>query len=288
MHWSESLARSRRDGTPVVLVTLVEIHGHSPRAAGAKMVVGEGFTTGSIGGGALEHRAIGRARELLTTMAATGAGTPPPAYLDHDLSAHADHDGQRQCCGGRVRVLLEALPSAPAVVLFGFGHVGYELARILSRCEVHLTLVDSRPGQLDPLRLDTLSGGPAILVTRQSLIPEQALATAPAGAHVLVMTHDHAEDFAICDAALRDSRVASIGLIGSAAKWARFRRLLVAEGHDPAAVDAIRCPVGSGTLRGKEPAVVAVDIAGAVLRDIERGAEADHDRGVGSTSGATP
>lgn len=268
MHWSEALARSRRDGIPVALVTLVEVHGHSPRAAGAKMVVGEGFTTGSIGGGAVEHRAVTRARSLLASMVTSGIA-PPPEYLDHDLSPHADHDGQRQCCGGRVRVLLEPLRPAPAVVLFGFGHVGYELARILSRCEIHLTLVDSRPGQLDPLRLDALDGGPAILVPRQSLIPEQALATAPSGAHVLVMTHDHAEDFAICDAALRDPRVATIGLIGSAAKWARFRRMLLAEGHDGAAVDAIRCPVGSGTLRGKEPAVVAVDVAVAVLRELE-------------------
>lgn len=50
----------------------------------------------------------------------------------------------------------------------------------------------------------------------------------PPGAHVLVMTHDHAEDHAIIDAALRQDGLATIGLIGSTAKWGRFRKRLLA------------------------------------------------------------
>ena len=48
----------------------------------------------------------------------------------------------------------------------------------------------------------------------------------PRGAHVLIMTHDHAEDFALCDAALRLPDLGSVGLIGSSAKWTGFRRRL--------------------------------------------------------------
>ena len=71
------------------------------------------------------------------------------------------------------------------------------------------------------------------------------LASCRAGTHVLIMTHDHAEDVALCDAALRLRRTsARIGLIGSAAKWARFRRELAAEGHDEAAIARITCPIG--------------------------------------------
>ena len=63
------------------------------------------------------------------------------------------------------------------------------------------------------------------------------------------MTHDHAEDFALCDAALRlteddNGRLGSVGLIGSSAKWARFRHNLAAEGHDPAAIERITSPIG--------------------------------------------
>ena len=35
------------------------------------------------------------------------------------------------------------------------------------------------------------------------MIGEFVLERLPVGAHVLIMTHDHAEDFALCDAALR-------------------------------------------------------------------------------------
>ncbi|MFC7575283.1 XdhC family protein [Klenkia terrae] len=57
--------------------------------------------------------------------------------------------------------------------------------------------------------------------------------------------------------------LASIGLIGSAGKWARFRRTLLADGApDP---DRITCPIGLPELAGKEPAVIAVSVAAALL-----------------------
>ena len=65
------------------------------------------------------------------------------------------------------------------------------------------------------------------------VLPELVLGELPAGTHVLVMTHDHAEDAALCDAALRTDGLGSIGLIGSSAKWARFQQKLAAEGHSP-------------------------------------------------------
>ena len=37
----------------------------------------------------------------------------------------------------------------------------------------------------------------------RELLGEVVLERLPRGAQVLIMTHDHAEDFALCDAALR-------------------------------------------------------------------------------------
>jgi xanthine dehydrogenase accessory factor len=79
------------------------------------------------------------------------------------------------------------------------------------------------------------------------------------------MTHDHAEDFALCDAALRLPGLGHIGLIGSSAKWTRFRTQLLQAGHDPAAVERITCPIGSAQLVGKQPAVIAVSVAAELL-----------------------
>ena len=69
MDWLSALEhlRSRREAG--VLVTLATVRGHSPRAAGAKMVVSAEETWGSIGGGNVEAVAVTRARALLAEFA---------------------------------------------------------------------------------------------------------------------------------------------------------------------------------------------------------------------------
>ena len=110
-----------------------------------------------------------------------------------------------------------------------------------------------------------------------AVVGEEVLVGLPAGTHVLIMTHDHAEDFALCDAALRmvadaPDRLTEVGLIGSSAKWARFKVQLRAAGHDDAALSRIQCPIGLPELVGKEPAVIAVGVAAALLGSLSRAA----------------
>ena len=79
------------------LVTVVEVRGSAPREAGARMLVmPDGGFHGTIGGGALEWRAIAQAREGLERKA-------PLARL----ARHALGPELGQCCGGSVRLLTE-------------------------------------------------------------------------------------------------------------------------------------------------------------------------------------
>lgn len=260
MHWTDAVGLLRRERRAGVLVTVVEVRGHAPREAGAKMVVAADATWGSIGGGNLEETAIGRARSML---AGPQAG---PEQLTLGLTDKTRTEHGRQCCGGEVTVLLEPLPVVPAVAVFGVGHVGLELARILVRHDLDLHLVDSRADQLADDRLACLGDGDATVHVHHAPVPELALGSVPHGSHVLVMTHDHAEDFALCDAALRCTHLGSIGLIGSAAKWARFRAGLTVEGHSESAIGRIRSPIGHAGVPGKEPAAIAVAVAADLLR----------------------
>ena len=113
-------------------------------------------TWGSVGGGNLrgDRRTPGAGADR--RRRADGA-----EMLESRLNEHARHDHGRQCCGGEVRLLLEPFPVRPTVAIFGVGHVGFELARILSRLEVRLHLVDSRAEQLDQLRLAEITAGAA-------------------------------------------------------------------------------------------------------------------------------
>ncbi|EMY34145.1 xanthine dehydrogenase accessory protein, partial [Arthrobacter crystallopoietes BAB-32] len=259
MDWLAAVRSLRDDGRPAVLATVIAVRGHAPREAGAKMVVAPDSTWDSIGGGNLEAEVIDRARAMIAE------GATVPETLAFALNEHVANRHGRQCCGGEVQVLLEPLNVDPAVAIFGVGHVGYELARILSRLRLRLHLVDSRADQLDPLRLADVTAGPATVVVHHAPAPETVLRTLPPGAHIYIMTHDHAEDFLLCDAALHRGDL-QVGLIGSNAKWARFRKRLLAEGHTDA--DTIRCPIGLSGITAKAPAAIAVAVAAELLASL--------------------
>jgi xanthine dehydrogenase accessory factor len=264
MHWTDAVTRLRRERVPGVLVTVAAMRGHAPRDAGAKLVVAADETWGSIGGGNLEETAVSRGRALLQE----GASEPESIVVPLSEKARTEHG--RQCCGGEVTLLLEPLPVVPAVAVFGVGHVGLELARILARHDVELHLVDSREGHLAEERLACLADALASVQVHHAPLPETALGGLPAGTHVLVLTHDHAEDFALCDAALRCGHLGSIGLIGSSAKWTRFRQGLRVEGHAESDVDRIVSPIGDPAVVGKEPATIALAVATALVSSFDR------------------
>ena len=249
MHWLAAVEQLRRRRVPGVLVTVADVRGHAPRDAGAKMVVSADAVWGSVGGGNLEETAVARARELLQ-------GPPTrPESMTMSLNDKARTEHGRQCCGGEVTLLLEPLAVVPSVAIFGVGHVGLELARILCRHDLELHLVDSRADQLAADRLACLDDGQATVHVHHSPVPEVVLGQVPRGTHVLVLTHDHAEDFALCDAALRCAHLGSIGLIGSSAKWRA-----VPEGTRRSRATTTRpspgstSPIGDPDLAGKDPA----------------------------------
>ena len=228
------------------------------------MVVAADASWGSIGGGNLEATAIDRARQLLDDM------PDEPELLTMQLNDKARTEHGRQCCGGEVTYLLEPLAVVPAVAIFGMGHVGLELARILTRHDLELYLVDSRAEQLEPDRLRCLDDAVAQVHVHHCVLPELLLSEVPSGTHVLIMTHDHAEDFALCDAALRCRHLGPVGLIGSTVKWTRFRRKLQDDGHRLEQIERITCPIGLAEVPGKQPAAIAVSVAAELQRAFAR------------------
>jgi xanthine dehydrogenase accessory factor len=249
------------------LVSLVETRGSSPREAGAAMVVRpSGGFHGTIGGGAMEWRALAEAREALAQ--GRGEARRSVVALGPDLA---------QCCGGRVAWRIEtydrsdlstlraraeaeaAEPRGRAVYLFGAGHVGRALALALAPLPFELRWIDSREGAF-PER------APANARLIQSRDPPAELAAAPDGALIVVMTHSHPLDLAITAEALRRERFGFVGLIGSATKRARFVSQMRAAGLAEPALARLTCPIGIRGIPGKEPAVIAASVAAQLLR----------------------
>jgi xanthine dehydrogenase accessory factor len=244
--WLDALSAAERDNQPAVLITLLAAKGSTPREAGAKMVVSADGLAGTIGGGNLEHQCDAAARSLLA------AGAEGLSTKDFPLGPALG-----QCCGGHVTVLFEVLrPPRLHIGLFGAGHVGKALVKLLADLPCRVSWIDSRPEAL-PANL------PANVVPVRIAPPAQAVAALPPGSLVLVMTHDHALDFDIVVAALGRPDLPAVGLIGSATKRARFVGRLVRQGIDAA---KLICPIGLPGIEGKEPAVVAVSVAAQILQ----------------------
>lgn len=144
----------------------------------------------------------------------------------------------------------------PAVWLYGAGHVGQAVAKILMELPLCMTWIDSRP------ELRTTPG------VRYEKNPAASVPEAPAGAYFLVMTHSHPLDFQLCREVLQRDDFAWLGLIGSQSKSARFRSHLRRSGLDANAVARMVCPIGIEGIRGKWPATIAVAVAAQIMRQI--------------------
>lgn len=144
----------------------------------------------------------------------------------------------------------------PALWLYGAGHVGQAVARILAELPLRLTWIDSRP---------ELRATPGV---RYEPDPVASVAEAPVAAYFLVMTHSHPLDFRLCHEVLQRDDFAWLGLIGSESKSARFRSRLRRTGFDAGAVARLVCPIGIEGIRGKWPAVIAVAVAAQLMREI--------------------
>jgi len=254
MSWLNQAFKLSQNVAPFIIVTIANVKGHAPRNAGSKMLVSLKSIHGSIGGGNLEQVALDKARKMLQSE----------LYQTDLLTIALNPKGGPygvQCCGGEVSLLFEKVQvKRPSVAIFGAGHVGWALTHVLSIFPIDIYLIDSRETQLER---DYLSESATLHKWHKS-VPETALADLPLNSHVLVMTHDHAEDIAILDFALKTDW-AFLGLIGSNVKWLQFQQELKKQGHDETALTRITTPIGLAEIKGKSPQVIALATAAQLL-----------------------
>ena len=285
----------------VARVVIAGVAGSSPREVGAAMLVWPCGQAGTVGGGALEWQAVQAALALLTggarvrlertalgpglgqccggvvtlltevwdAGALAGLGDPVirpvtaaagemPLALRR-LTARARAEGVRPAPKLVAGWMVEPVSRAERLLwVWGAGHVGRALVGVLAPLpDFAITWVDvdrARFPEVIPDRVTPLwAANPADLVTH-----------APVSAAHLVLTYSHALDLDLCHRLLGHG-FASLGLIGSATKAARFRARLRGLGHAGAAIARIESPIGEPAL-GKHPQAIAVGVAAALLQ----------------------
>lgn len=290
--WALIKAALEAHGT-CAMISVLRADGSAPREAGSRMILTPDGFHGTIGGGALEWRALAAAQGLLGKKHAV-------LRTKHSLGPDLG-----QCCGGRVelltevfdrsglaevsrwtdqesrasftteshigtdrveRALLRGLPAPGSFMeqfgddprslyLFGAGHVGRALVLALAPLPFIVTWIDSRPNAFPGAMPNNAS-------PLMSADPPGELAAVPPDSFVLVMTHSHALDLAIVEKAMQIGHLPYVGLIGSATKRARFVKRLT-EARLPS--QGLVCPIGAG-LASKVPAVIAAATAVELLK----------------------
>lgn len=249
-----------------ILVTVHAVQGSGPREVGAWMAVFSNEVIGSVGGGNLEWDAIAHAHQILAQAQPT---------LD-EVRRYPLGPGLGQCCGGVVHLRFELVDNADRqalgkrlfktgapLALFGGGHVGKALIRLLGDLPFDVTWIDSRD-EIFPSEL------PGNVRAEHSDPVQAAVAELAPGSGVLIMSFSHAEDLDIVAACLTRQRIKGdfpyIGLIGSKTKWAKFQRRLIERGFEASELARITCPIGVPGIQGKAPAVVALAAAAQILQ----------------------
>lgn len=252
---------------PATLVQVQGVRGSAPREVGAWMAVFEDTVLGTIGGGRLEWDAIAQARTFLAQ------GGQAASVVRYALGP-----GLGQCCGGEMTLSYRALTTNEAqqltqsvqdermpVALFGGGHVGKALVRVLAELPVQVFWVDSRD-EIFPADV------PAHVRCEHSAPVQAAVGDLKPGSRVLIMSFSHAEDLDVVAACLRRQRERAdlpfVGLIGSKTKWASFRSRLQERGFSETELAQVTCPIGVPGIHDKRPEVIAVAIAAQLLQSL--------------------
>ena len=241
--WVDAVASRLTSGKACVVVTPVSGDARGGKllldAAAGEYVVAEG----TLGSRKLDDEALAFAQKKLQGSQSTALST---------LAASASDSGQA--------TFFELLRVPDFhIVLFGAGHVGRAVVKVMSELACGVTWIDSRDDAF-PARV---SANVKLVCTD---LPESEVDAARPGSYFLVMTHSHALDQALSEHILQRADFAYFGLIGSTSKRRQFERRLRDRGISNAQLTQMNCPIGAQGIAGKEPATIAIAVAAEILQ----------------------
>lgn len=233
----------------VVLCTIVESHGSTPRHDGSKMLVYEdGSTFGTVGGGEVENRVLqealgaikdGKNRLLRYNMVDPKAGDPG-------------------VCGGQLEVYVEPVLQKPVVLIIGGGHVGKAVAHLAHWLGFWVTVSDDRPefctSEANPDADEFIVCPMVEIPARFKITPQTYIILTSRGAMVDIPGLPP----------LFDAPEAYLGVIGSKRRWIVTRNGLLQAGITEEKLKRVNSPIGL-ELNAETPEEIAVSILAEII-----------------------
>jgi len=257
---TEAVLEVLAGGQRAALATVIRVAGSTPQRAGARLLLlGDGRTVGTVGGGAIEHAVL----EALREARRTGESQLLARDLGYDLG---------MCCGGRMEIFVEPIEGAPRLWLFGAGHVARPTAALARSAGFDVTVIDEREALNTA---DRFPGCQRALDEPATLLRQRAAALGERD-WLLIVTHDHRLDEELLELAIQH-RPRFIGLVGSQRKTFRLLQRIGARlGADSAeamGLARVYAPVGLD-IGAIGPEEIAISIV-AELVALRRGRAAE-------------
>ena len=251
------LAEFRKDGKDVVIVTVTEKEGMGPADVGKKMIVTEGNVAfGTVGGGAIEYYAREKCKEVLQNRESFSE-----KYILNDKQVLVD-DGSiilPMACGGRVTLFYEFLGPKQYVYIFGAGHCGAALAKVLKPLGFFITIIDDRDYVLNSL------DDSADVKVHEKFVDYLDKHPIPDGRYIVVATPSHQNDYNVLDKILElKLKPKYFGMLCSRKKIGDYLDMAFAKYGKDIDLSNFYAPIGLPT-GGDSPEEVAISIASEIL-----------------------
>lgn len=238
-------------GERAAVATIISGEGSTPRKLGTKMLIlSDGATKGSIGGGIVEAQVR---KYALSTLKTCQIQT---VFFDFKSIKDPDTDTR---CGGSMTVLIEPLiPPEPAII-FGGGHIGFAIYSILATINFNITIVDDRKLYASSKRFP--------LARRVIYAPfEKAFERLriDENTYIIICTRAHKNDESCLRHAFQ-TPACYIGMLGSRSKVAAFKERLLKEGIPRRRLNHLHSPIGLD-IGAQMPEEIAVSVAAELIQ----------------------
>lgn len=144
------------------------------------------------------------------------------------------------------------------VYIFGGGHVGLAISRVMSQLDFYVIVIDSRK-DVNTLVENTFADEIVIkdFVEATNDIIEDKFS------YIVIVTPGHVQDKGVLKAVL-NKNVKYIGMMGSASKVGTLYKELVAEGINPNYLSRVHSPIGI-KIKSETPEEIAISIAAEII-----------------------
>lgn len=266
----QTVVEMMNQGTDLMFLTIVASSGSAPRKTGAKMIVlPDGTTHGTVGGGNIEYTACKDALLLLeekhscrktytlrpNEAADLGMICGGEVIIAFQYVTHTDHAFLEMC-----EDFLHGWDENRngTVYIFGGGHVAQELVPLLNHLDFRCIVFDDRSE-----------------FANESVFPDAAKCIVgdfehlsdyikiKSGDYVCIMTRGHLSDYAVQKQILH-TPASYIGIMGSHRKTLTLRAKLLTDGFVESELDRCKSPIGL-PIHAETPAEIAISIAGELI-----------------------